>query len=158
MACIAVKVLIIIYDTAESKCKLFLFRKCVLNTPLATVLITPNGMVVTLAASEVVTPCECQMPWWRHQVETFSALPALSEGNQPITGEFPSQRPVTRSFDSLFDLRLNKRLSQQWRRRWFETPSHSLWLHCDGVIACPFSKYRSRCAIVKTLIMVYWNS
>ena len=28
-------------------------------------------------------------------------------------GEFPTQRPVTRSFDVLFDLRLNKRLSKQ---------------------------------------------
>ena len=30
-----------------------------------------------------------------------------------------------------FDLRLNKRLSKQWRRRWFETPSRSLWRHCN---------------------------
>ena len=28
-------------------------------------------------------------------------------------GEFPPQRPVTRSFDVFFDLRLNKRLSKQ---------------------------------------------
>ena len=28
-------------------------------------------------------------------------------------GEFPAQRPVTRSFDVFFDLRLNKRLSKQ---------------------------------------------
>ena len=26
-----------------------------------------------------------------------------------VTGEFPAQRPVTRSFDVFFDLRLNKR-------------------------------------------------
>ena len=58
-----------------------------------------------------------ESPWWRHQMETFSALLALCEGNQPATGEFPSQRPVTRSFDDLFDLRLNKRLSKQsWSR------------------------------------------
>ena len=37
--------------------------------------------------------------WWRHQMETFSALLALCEGNSPVTGEFSSQRPVTRSFD-----------------------------------------------------------
>ena len=37
------------------------------------------------------------------------------------TGEFPSQRPVTRSFDIFFDLRLYKRLSKQSRRRLFET-------------------------------------
>ena len=38
------------------------------------------------------------IPWWRHQMETFSALLALCAGNSPVTGEFPSQRPVTRSF------------------------------------------------------------
>ena len=49
-----------------------------------------------------------------------------------VTGEFPTQRPVTRSFDAFLDLRLNKRLSEQPRRRWFETPSSSLWCHCNG--------------------------
>ena len=49
--------------------------------------------------------------WWRHQMETFSALLALCAGNSPVTGEFPTQRPVTRSFDVFVDLRLNKRLS-----------------------------------------------
>ena len=44
---------------------------------------------------------------------------------------FPAQRPVTRSFDIFFDLRLNKRLSKQSRRRRFETPSLSLWRHCN---------------------------
>ena len=70
-------------------------------------------------------------PWWRYPIETFSALLVLCEGNSPITGEFPSQRPVTQSFDVFFDLRLNKRLSKQSRRRWFETPSRSLWRHCN---------------------------
>ena len=49
----------------------------------------------------------------------------------PVTGEFPSQRPVTRSFDIFFDLRLNKRLSKQSLGWWFETPSPSLWRHCN---------------------------
>ena len=34
----------------------------------------------------------------------------------------PSRRPVTRSFDVFLDRRLNKRLSEQPRRQWFETP------------------------------------
>ena len=46
--------------------------------------------------------------WWRHQMGTFSALLAICAGNSPVTGEFPAQRPVTRSFDVFFDLRLNK--------------------------------------------------
>ena len=47
-------------------------------------------------------------------------------------GEFPPQRPVTRSFDVFFHLRLNKRLSKQPRGWWFETPLWSLWRHCNA--------------------------
>ena len=39
-------------------------------------------------------------------METLSALLAICAGNSPVRGEFPSQRPVTRSFDVFFDLRL----------------------------------------------------
>ena len=46
-------------------------------------------------------------------------------------GEFPTQRPVTRSFDVFFDLRLNKRVSKQPSGWWFETLSRSLWRHCN---------------------------
>ena len=44
-------------------------------------------------------------------MEAFSALLAICAGNSHAIGEFPAQRPVTRSFDVFFDLRLNKRLS-----------------------------------------------
>ena len=71
---------------------------------------------------------------WKH----FSVLLAICAGNSPETGEFPAQRPVTRSFDIFFDLRLNKRLSKQSWGWWFETPSHSLWRHCNDcdILAC----------------------
>ena len=43
--------------------------------------------------------------------------------------------PLTKSSDTaidvFFDIRPNKWLSKQSRRRWFEMPSHSLWRHCD---------------------------
>ena len=70
-------------------------------------------------------------PWWRHQMETSSALLALCAGNSPVPGEFPTQRPVTRGFDVFFDLRPNKRLSKQSWGWWFETLSCSLWRHCN---------------------------
>ena len=70
--------------------------------------------------------------WWRHQMETSSALLSLCARNSSVTGEFPSQRPVTRSFDVFFELRANKRSSELSRRRWFETPSCSLWRPCNG--------------------------
>ena len=62
----------------------------------------------------------------------ISALLALYhhyEENPLVTGGFPLQRPVTRSFDMFFDLRLKKGLSKQSIRWWFETPSRSLWRH-----------------------------
>ena len=62
-------------------------------------------------------------------METFSALLAICAGNSPVAGEFAAQRPVTRSFDVFFDLRLNKRLSKQSWGWWFETLSRPLWRH-----------------------------
>ena len=61
---------------------------------------------------------------------TFSALLAICAGNSPVTGEFSAQRPVTRSFDVFFDLRLNKRLRKQSWGWCFETLSRPLWRHC----------------------------
>ena len=64
-------------------------------------------------------------------MESFSALLAICAGNSPVTGEFVAEKPVTRSFDVLFDLRLNKRLSKQSLGWWFETLSRLLWRHCN---------------------------
>ena len=69
--------------------------------------------------------------WRRHKMETFSALLALCAGNSPVTGEFPAQGPVTRSFDVFFDLLLNIWLSKQAWGWWFETPWRPLWRHCN---------------------------
>ena len=54
---------------------------------------------------------------WRYQMETFSTLLALCAGNLPVTGEFPAQRPVTRSFDIFYDLRVNRRAGDLRRLR-----------------------------------------
>ena len=43
-------------------------------------------------------------------MEIFSALLALCVGNSPVPGEFPAERPVTRSFDVFFDTCRNKPL------------------------------------------------
>ena len=63
---------------------------------------------------------------WKHFLVTG---PLCGEFTGP--GEFPTQRPVTRSFDVFFDLRLNKRLSKQPWGWWFETLSWSLWRQCN---------------------------
>ena len=66
---------------------------------------------------------------WKH----FPRYWPFCAGNSPVTGEFPTQRPVMQSFDIFFDLRLNKRLSKQSRVWWFETPWHPLWRQCDDI-------------------------
>ena len=91
---------------------------------------------------------------WKH----FLRYWALCEGNPPVNGGFPSQRPVTRSFDVFFVLRLNKLLRKQSRRRWFETPLRSLWFHCNGnekpgIHLCAFA---ALCEYVKTTF-IYTN-
>ena len=67
-------------------------------------------------------------------METFSALLAICAGNSPVPGEFPTQRPVTQSFDVFFDVRPNKQLSKQSWGWWFETLSPSLWRHRNALI------------------------
>ena len=69
-------------------------------------------------------------------------------GNPHVTGEWPRRnnaelrffvslyRSVKRNFDVLFNLWLNKRLSNQSRHRWFETP---LW-HCTAITHTGWSK------------------
>ena len=73
--------------------------------------------------------------WWRHQMGTLTALLAFCAGNSPVTGEFPTQRPATQSFDVFFDLHLNKRLGKQSCGWWFETPSCPLWRHRNVMIS-----------------------
>ena len=76
------------------------------------------------------------LPWWRHQMETFSAWMVLCAGNSPVPGEFPAQRPVARSFNVFFDLCLNKRLSKQSWGWWFDALSHPLWRHRNAYGIC----------------------
>ena len=91
-----------------------------------------NSSCTDMHGTRTWQPCTCRCPgtqvlWWRHQMETFSAsLAIVRESNDhrwiPLIG------PVTRSFGVSF----NQRLSKQSRRRWFETPSPSLWRHSNA--------------------------
>ena len=52
----------------------------------------------------------------------------------PLWGEFTGYRWISlrkASFGVFFDLCLNKRLSKQSWCQWFDTPSCSLWRHCN---------------------------
>ena len=79
--------------------------------------------------------------WWRHQMGTFPRN-WICAGNSPVPGEFPAQRPVTRSFGVFFDMRLNKRLSKQSWGWWFDTLSRPLWRHCNDLC-----RYRLGCSL-----------
>ena len=98
-------------------------------------------------------------------METFSALLAFCAGNSPAIGEFPAQRPMTRSFDVFFDVRLNKRLSKQAWAWWFEKLSHPLWRHCNGFLGSQMfglNEYlgaKCQCYLQKESTMLYrWNT
>ena len=62
---------------------------------------------------------------------------AFCAGKSTVTGEFPTHRPVTRSFDIFFGLRLNEQLSKQSWGWWFETPSRSLERSLDQFNVAP---------------------
>ena len=93
--------------------------------------------------------------WWRHQMEAFSALLAICAGNSPVPGEFPTQRPVTWSFDVYFDLCPNKRLSKQSWGWWFQMPLRPLWRHRNdgGIFASVMWQlsHLQRCKITRSL-------
>ena len=90
----------------------------------------PSTLSIWLSCNKLNAVYE-PFTWWCHQIETFSALLAICAGNSPVTGEFPAQRPVTRSFNVFFDLRLNKRLSKQWWGWRFETFDVTLMREAD---------------------------
>ena len=74
-----------------------------------------NGKVNSLAPG----------PWWRHQMETFSALLAICAGNSPV----PVNSPHKGLWRGALMFSLNKRLSKQSWGWWFETLSRPLWRH-----------------------------
>ena len=76
---------------------------------------------------------QCRWNFYQNKKTSFIKLVCKyclqNAGNSPVSGEFPTQRPVTRSYDVFFDLHPNKRLSKQWWGWWFETLLSPLWRH-----------------------------
>ena len=64
---------------------------------------------------------------WKH----FPGYRPFVQGIHQSPVNSPSQRPVMRSSDGFLDLRLNKHWSKQSWGWCFETPSRSLWRHCN---------------------------
>ena len=107
----------------------------------------------------------CYNTWWRHQVETFSALLSVCVENSPVPGEFPAQRTVTRNFDVFFDLRPTKLLGKQSWGWWFDTPSRPSRRHrnellkqkCCDEISDTTQEVRHNSAIVDNLIIMTFS-
>ena len=79
----------------------------------------------------------------------------------PLWGEPPSQKPMTRSFDVFFDLRLQ--MVEQTNKRRSETPPRSWWRHfndrrtehCFAVVRCNAIFPISFKVIVRALLPTY---
>ena len=107
--------------------------------------------------------CRWPLPWWRHQMETFSALLALYAGNSSVTGEFPTQRPVTRSFDVLFICAsihdwVNNREAGDLRRHRANNDGIVMWYkYIDSIWAyIPMISYLIKCEkILRNVLSVY---
>ena len=70
-------------------------------------------------------------PWWRHQMEIFSALLAMRAIHRsPVNSPHKGQWREALIFS--LDLRLNKRLSKQPRGWRFEMPLRPLSRHCNA--------------------------
>ena len=87
----------------------------------------------------------------------ISALLALCVGNSPVSGEYPAHRPVTRSFDVFFDLRLDGRLSKHSWGWWLETPTCPLWRQSNVQTAWP-ACYVTVMVISNLIVTVYFKA
>ena len=109
------------------------FEKQIFNITLNTQIAKAFGTTPIRQISDAKVSNRCLIPdhddviKWKHFPSYWSFV-RWSTGDRWI----PITKPVTRSFDMFFDLRLNKRLSKESRRQWFETSMHSLWCHSDG--------------------------
>ena len=91
---------------------------------------------------------------WR--METFYALLALCAGNSLVTGEFPSQRSVTWSFDVYFDVSKHKMFNKQLNWQWFEM----LWHQVMGIKSSECSLIISQCSylIIENIFEIIDNT
>ena len=120
-----------------------------------------NCNAIKYETSELSTQCFLFILYWLGTAYIMTS----SNGNffsvtGHLCGKFTGQRwiprtkPVTRSFDVFFDLRLNKHLSKQWWCWWFETPSYPLWRHCD--VACVRRmEFQKRCAQIQLISVLH---
>ena len=76
---------------------------------------------------------EMMQTWWHHQMEPFSMLLAIVQGIHwsPVNSLHKGQWCRALMFPLISSWIMNKQLSKQSWGWWFETPSCSLWHHCN---------------------------
>ena len=90
-----------------------------------------RGSVTYKTSILTVHTCGCNT-WWRHQMETFSALLAFVQGIL-CSRRIPTKKASDASFDVFFDLRLIKWWSKQSWGWWFDKSSRPLWRLCNVI-------------------------
>ena len=122
------------YNSASNAIWFVICRDLVSN------LFKPNAFIIAGAA---IVYCSIPVMMTSSNGTIFRVTgPLCGEFTGP--GEFPAQRPMTRSFDVFFDLRLDGRLGKHSWGWWLEKPSCPLWRQSD-VSWVPCSQQR-RCA------------
>ena len=83
----------------------------------------------------VFTPASMAMGWLRHEDVMkwkYFRVTGLLWGESTGHRWIPLTKASDHELSCFIYLCLNKRLSKHSRRWWFETPSRSLWCHCNG--------------------------
>ena len=86
--------------------------------------------LLTFAATSSMLVIHDDVIKWKH----FPRYCQFLRGIHRFPVNSPYKRPVTRSFDVFFYLRLNTRLRKQSWGCWFETLSRPIWGHCNAPI------------------------
>ena len=97
------------------------------------------------------------IPWWRHQMESFSALLALCAGihRSPVNSPHKGQWRGALMFSLI--CALNKRFSKQSWGWWFKTPLRSLWRHCNAKVSWELSP-RQLMGMKTRINFEYWRT
>ena len=110
---------------------MFLFRSTIIISPLIYPLYSPISVNI-ISIKVISVPCDMFSSFVYGCHDDFINWKPFPRYWPLVLGEFPAQRPVRRSFDVFFDLRLNERLSKHSWGWWFETILRQLWRHCYG--------------------------
>ena len=113
-----------------------LHTSCYVISYLAHIIMASHSIRVAVKDDLFISPTQwsCWGGIWFHSVRRSVPHPVshICAGKSPVNSPHKATRPTNQSFDVVFDLCQNKRLSKQSWGWWFETPSRSLWHHRNG--------------------------